>query len=143
MGHIASSLTTSKRDARTTRGMTLVEVLISLSVMIVFVLPTVIGLSQALSVTSQSSTTVMASSIARERIEYLKTVGYGSIQTTARTPVDLRTGDSYFQLETTVVEEQPNTALLEGLKRVEVKVYKYGSAIPLVILFTYYTPVGV
>jgi prepilin-type N-terminal cleavage/methylation domain-containing protein len=129
---------------RARRGLTLVEVLIALAVMMVFVLPVVIGLSQALSVTSQSSTAVVASSTARQTIENLKAVGYANIQSSAtRSTADLRPGDHYFEIETVVVEEQPNTAKLDGLKRVEVSVYQAGSQTPLVVLFTYFTPVGV
>ena len=125
-------------------GLTLVEVLIALAVMMVFLLPVVVGLSQALMISSQSSTSVAASSIARQTIENLKVVGYNNIQSSSvRSPADLRPGDHYFEVETKVTEVVPNDASLKGLKLAEVTVYQARSQTPLVVLTTYFTPAGV
>ncbi|MFB3880472.1 MAG: prepilin-type N-terminal cleavage/methylation domain-containing protein [Armatimonadota bacterium] len=129
------------------RGLTLVEVLVSLAIMIVFVLPVIIGLSHALAITSQSSTSVAASGIARQIVEDMKATAYDSIQSSGtRTSYDLRPGDHYFQAETVVSEESdPNdpTNPMKRIKQAEVAVYQTGSATPLVVLFTYFTPAGV
>jgi len=128
------------------RGLTLVEVLIALSVLAVFLLPVMVGFSQALITTSQASISAAASSVARGMIEDLKMVGYDYIQSsTGRSYKDLKTaGDHYFQVETKVTEVEPNDQVsLKGLKLVEVTVYNTGSQTPLVALSTYFTPAGV
>jgi prepilin-type N-terminal cleavage/methylation domain-containing protein len=128
------------------RGLTLVEVLIALSVLAVFLLPVMIGFSQALITTSQASISAAGSSVARGMIEDLKLVGYDGIQSsTGRSYKDLKTaGDHYFQVETKVTEVEPNDQVsLKGLKLVEVTVYNTGSQTPLVALSTYFTPAGV
>ena len=124
--------------------MTLLEVLISLAVLIVFVVPAVTGLSQALAASNQSSTSAAASSIARETLENLKLLGYSAVQSSAQPSfADLRPGDHFFQVTTRVTEIEPNDASLKGLKQVEVSVCQTGSQTPLVVLTTYFTPVGV
>jgi len=126
------------------RGLTLVEVLIALTVLAVFLLPVMIGFSQALIATSQSSISAAASSIARQMIEDLKAVSFDSIQSSAgRSSVDMRPGDLFFQVETKVTVVEPNDATLKGLKLVEVSVYLTGSKTPMVVLSTYFTPAGV
>jgi len=130
------------------RGLTLVEVLIALTVLAVFLLPVMIGFSQALITTSQASISAAASSIARQTVEDMKVLGYDSIQSSAgRVYADMRPGqnppDHYFQVETKVTELEQNDASLKGLKFVEVSVYRTGSQTPLVVLSTYFAPFGV
>jgi hypothetical protein len=113
-------------------------------VLTVFLLPVMIGFSQALITTSQASTSAAASSIARQTIENLKAVGYDSILSSeVRSAADLRPGDHYFEVETRVTEVEPNDLSRKGLKQAEVSVYQTKSQTPLVVLTTYFTPAGV
>jgi prepilin-type N-terminal cleavage/methylation domain-containing protein len=125
------------------RGLTLVEVLVALTILAVILLPVMVGFSQALITTSQSSITAVATSIAREKIEELKLRPYELIQSQPGEHRDLRPGDSYFEVEATVTENRPDDAAHSGLKTAVVSVYRSGSARPLVTLSTYFTPAGV
>jgi hypothetical protein len=121
-------------------------VLIALSVLAVFLLPVMIGFSQALITTSQASISAAASSVARGMMEDLKAVPYDGIQSsTERSYRDLRTaGDHYFQVKTMVAEVEPNDpTTLKGLRLVEISVYLTGSQTPLAVLSTYFSPAGV
>ncbi len=134
------------RVLRTTRsaGLTLVEILIALTILAVVLLPVMVGFAQALITTSQSSTSAVASSIARQTLESMKAVGYSYAlvgQTT--TPADLVPGDAFFQIKTTVTEIEPDDASHKGLKKIEVLVYQKGSSSAMVALSTYISPVGV
>ena len=125
-------------------GMTLLEVLIALVVLGMFLVPAMLAVSQAVITSNESSIAVVASSIARQRLESLKLLSYDSIQSSPeRSSADLRPGDRYFQVATTVTETQPNGPNLDGVKEVVVTVYQAGSQSPLVVLTTRVTPVGV
>jgi prepilin-type N-terminal cleavage/methylation domain-containing protein len=125
-------------------GLTLVEILIALTILAVVLLPVMVGFAQALITTNQSSTSAVASSIARQTIESIKVAGYSNAavgQTT--TTADLVPGDTFFQVKTTVTETEPNDASHKGLKKIEVLVYQKGSSSAMVALTTYISPVGV
>jgi prepilin-type N-terminal cleavage/methylation domain-containing protein len=136
------ALHTTRVDDRA--GLTLVEILIALTILAVVLLPVMVGFAQALITTSQSSTSAVASSIARQTIESAKAAGYSNAavgQTTAA--ADLVPGDAFFQVKTTITEPEPDDASHKGLKKIEVLVYQKGSSYAMVALATYISPVGV
>ena len=124
-------------------GLTLVEVLIVVALLAMVLLPVMLGFSQALVTTSDSTITAAATSIARDEVEGLKTKGYASILNEERQPKDLKPGDSFFEVTVTVEELRAEGAAHQGLKRAVVSVYRRGGANPLVTLTGYFTPRGV
>jgi prepilin-type N-terminal cleavage/methylation domain-containing protein len=126
-----------------TAGVTLVEVLIALTILAVVLLPVMVGFSQALITTSRSSLSVVATNIARQKVEELKAQDYASLQSQARQRRDYRPGDAYFEVEVTVAELRPNDAAKCGLKQAVVTVYQRGSSQPIVNITTFFTPIGV
>lgn len=116
------------------------EVLISLTILAVVLLPVMIGFSQAIITTNQTSIESVASSIARATLENLKVVGYDNILSQERAAAP---GNARFEVAVQVSEPEPNGPQLEGLKVAVVSVYQKGSASPMVVLTTYFTPVGV
>lgn len=128
-------------DARA--GLTLVEVLVALALLVVVLLPVVLGLSQALVTTSESAIAAAATSIARGKVEQLKALAYDGLTDQAREPYDLRPGDSFFEVAVTVDEVRPDDAAHSGLKKAEVIVYRTGGSQAMARLTTYFTPHGV
>jgi Tfp pilus assembly protein PilV len=130
-------------------GLTLVEILVALTLLAVVLLPVVIGLSQALITTSDSTITTTATSIARDRVEQLKTdirrpgYDFNSLASQPREPADYRPGDSFFEVEQTVEIARPDDAAHSGLKKVDIFVYRAGSSKPVVVLTTYLIPYGI
>jgi prepilin-type N-terminal cleavage/methylation domain-containing protein len=130
------------------RGLTLIEVLIALTLLAVILLPVMAGFSQALITTSRSSITAVAISIAREKVEELKSQAmageWEQIATQEEQPRDFKPGDGFFRVKVdvdTIVANDPLTDC--GLKRSVVSVYQTGSQGPAVTLTTYFTPSGV
>lgn len=122
------------------RGLTLLEVLIALSVLGVFLLPVILALTQALTTSTQSTTVVAATSIARQTVERLKSVGYDNVQSSPEpTPADLKPGDGYFEVTTSVAL----AAGVNSVKEIVVSVRRTGSQEPLAVLRTLLIPVGV
>jgi prepilin-type N-terminal cleavage/methylation domain-containing protein len=124
------------------QGFTLVEVLIVVALLAMVLLPVMLGFSQALVTTSDSTITAAATSIARDEVEGLKTKGYASILSKARQPKDLKPGDSFFEVTVTVCE-RPNGAAQQGLKRAVISVYRRGGTNPVVTLTSCFAPRGV
>lgn len=124
-------------------GFTLVEVLVALAILAVFLLPVVIGFWQSLVTTNQSSISVAASSIAREKIEELKGKDFDALDGEPRDTRDFTPGDGFFEVAVTVETLRPNDAADSGLKKAEVSVYRAGGAEPLAIATTYMIPFGI
>ncbi len=130
-------------------GMTLVEILIALTLVAVVLLPVVIGLSQALFATAESTITGAATSIARDKMEEVKadarrpTFDFASLSSQPRVSADLKPGDSYFEVEVMVETVRPNDDRRSGLKKVAVSVYQAGTERPITTLTTHFTPTGI
>jgi len=126
-------------------GFTLVEVLIALCVLGVALLAMVASLTQALATTSQSTISAAATSIARDKMEDLKRVGYDGLASQSRQRSDFKPGDGFFEVSVTVDPplraDDPVTQT--GLTRAVVTVYRTRSSQPLVTLCSYFTPKGV
>ncbi|MCJ7751823.1 MAG: prepilin-type N-terminal cleavage/methylation domain-containing protein [Armatimonadetes bacterium] len=130
-------------------GFTLVEVLVALTLMAFVLLPVMMGLSQALISTSESSITAAATSVARDKTEQLKALvlgsssGFAALVSQPREPADLRPGDSFFEVEVTVETVRPDDSLHSGMKKAAVMVYRTGSDRPVTTLTTYLVPFGI
>ena len=130
-------------------GFTLVEVLVALTLMAFVLLPVMMGLSQALISTSESSITAAATSVARDKNEQLKALvlgsssGFATLASQPREPADLRPGDSFFEVEVTVETVRPDDSLHSGMKTAAVMVYRTGSDRPVTTLTTYLVPFGI
>ena len=130
-------------------GFTLVEVLVALTLMAFVLLPVMMGLSQALVSTSQSSITAAATSIARDKNEQLKALvrssasGFAALASQPREPADLRPGDAFFEVEVTVETVRPDDSQHSGLKKAEVTVYRANGDHPVTTLTTYLMPFGI
>ena len=130
-------------------GFTLVEVLVALTLMAFVLLPVMMGLSQALISTSESSITAAATSVARDKNEQLKALvrssssGFDALASQPREPADLRPGDSFFEVEVTVETVRPDDSLHSGMKTAAVMVYRTGSDRPVTTLTTYLVPFGI
>ena len=139
--------TPSKLSA--TAGLTLVEILVALSLVAVVLLPVMIGLSQALVATSESTITAAATSVARNRVEEIKALArrqgfdFSSLAGQPREPADLKPGDHFFELEVTVDTVRPDDNQQSGLKQVVVTVYRTGSDKAAARVTTYFAPYGV
>lgn len=116
------------------------EVLIALTILAVVLLPVMIGFSQAIITTNETSIESVASSIAWATLENLKVVGYDNILSQERAAAP---GNPRFEVAVEVSEPEPNGPQLEGLKVAVVSVYQKGSPSPMAVLTTYFTPVGV
>lgn len=125
------------------RGLTLVEVLVALAILAVAILPVVVGFWQSLVATNESSISVAASSIVREKVEELKAKTFDELDSEPRELRDLNTGDGFFEVAVTVETVRPNDAANSGLKKAEVSVYRAGGAQSLAIATTYVTPFGI
>ena len=121
------------------RGMSLVEVLVALVLLAVALLPVVVGFSQALVATSDSSIAAVAASIAREKMEEMKSVDFDLLDSQPREPRDLRAGNSFFEVASQV---EAHTSVPD-LKKVAVVVYRYGGTRPIVTVTTYVARAGV
>jgi len=130
-------------------GFTLVEVLVALTLMAFVLLPVMMGLSQALVSTSESSITAAATSIARDKNEQLKALvrssasGFAALASQPREPADLRPGDAFFEIEVTVETVRPDDSQHSGLKKAEVTVYRANGDHPVTTLTTYLMPFGI
>jgi len=137
--------TTSRGES----GFTLVEVLVALTLMAFVLLPVMMGLSQALVSTSESSITAAATSIARDKAEELKALvlgsssGFAALASQPREPADLRPGDSFFEVEVTVETIRPDDSQHSGMKKAAVTVYRAGGDRPVTTLTTYLMPFGI
>ncbi len=129
--------------------MTLVEILIALTLVAVVLLPVVIGLSQAIVSTSDSTIIAVATSIARDKMEQVKAdarrpaFDFASLSSEPRVSADLKPGDSYFEMDVTVETVRPDDETHSGLKKVAVSVYHAGTEMPLTTVTTYFTPNGI
>jgi len=130
-------------------GLTLVEILVALSLVAVVLLPVIIGLSQALVTTSESTITSAATSIARNRVEQIKDqvrrpgFDFNSLSGQPRQLADLKPDDHFFEVEVTVETIRPDDDQQSGLKKAVVTVYRKGSDYPTAMVTTYFTPYGV
>ncbi len=125
------------------RGLTIIEVLVALIILSVVLLPIVLGFSQALIATSNSSITSAASSIAREKAEELKSKQFEELDTQPREPRDLNPGDGFFEVAVTIETVRPDDAAHSGLKKADVSVYRAGGSDPVAGITTYFTPYGI
>jgi len=136
-------------ENRTRTGFTLVEVLVALTLVAMVLLPVVLGLSQALVSTSESTMLAAATSIARQKMEDLKseirdpTKGFDAVVSQEREPADLNPGDSFFEVAVTVETTRPQDSADSGMKKAVVTVYRAGSERPLTVLTTYLVVAGV
>jgi prepilin-type N-terminal cleavage/methylation domain-containing protein len=134
---------------RGSHGLTLVEILVALSLVAIVLLPVVIGLSQALVSTSQSTLTAAATSIARDKMEQVKAgarrsdFDFASMSSEPRVAADLKAGDSFFEVEVVVETIRPDDDSRSGLNKVAVSVYQAGTERPITTLTTYFTPAGI
>ena len=119
------------------------EVLVALTLLAVVLLPVIVGFSQALASSSQSSISVAAASIARDKIEQLKCADFDNVQSEPRETRDWDPGDSFFEVEVTVQTVRPNDSADAGLKEAEVTVYRTGGQEPVVVSTTYFIPFGI
>ena len=130
-------------------GFTLVEVLVALTLMAFVLLPVIIGLSQALISTSESTITAAATSTARERSEQLKALvrsssaGFTALASQPREPADFKPGDAFFEVEVVVETVRPDNSVHSGMKKAAVTVYRSGGDRPLTTLTTYLVPFGI
>lgn len=125
------------------RGLTIVEVLVALIILSVVLLPIVLGFSQALIATSNSSITAAASSIAREKAEELKARQFEELDSQPREPRDLNPEDGFFEVAVTIETVRPDDAAHSGLKKADVSVYRAGGSDPVAGITTYFTPYGI
>ena len=125
------------------RGMTLVEVLVALIILSVVLLPIMLGFSQALIATSNSSITAAAASIAREKAEELKSKQFEELDSQPRETRDLNPEDGFFEVAVTIETVRPDDAAHSGLKKAEVSVYRAGGSAPVSGITTYFTPYGI
>lgn len=125
------------------RAFTLVEVLVSLAILAIVILPVVVGFSQSLITTNQSSVSVAASSILREKVEELKTTDFSALDSQPRQARDLNPDDGFFDVAVVVDTIRPDDAAHSGLKRAQVSVYRAGGSEPLAIATTYFSPFGI
>jgi Tfp pilus assembly protein PilV len=121
----------------------MVEVLIALTLVAVVLLPVVVGLSQALRSSTQSSMSVAAASIAREKIEQLKCAEFDSVESQPRESKDWALGDSFFEVSVEVETVRPDDSAASGLKKAQVTVYRSGGQDPMVVSTTYFIPFGI
>ncbi len=139
---------TSATKWRGDHALTLVEILVALTLVAVVLLPVVIGLTQALVATSETSITAAATSIGREKVEQIKAetrrpdFDFADLSSEPRVAADLKPGDSFFEVEVTVEIVRPNDEQRSGLKKVQVCVYQAGTDRPITALTTYFTPAG-
>jgi Tfp pilus assembly protein PilV len=119
------------------------EVLIALTLVAVVLLPVVVGLSQALRSSTQSSVAVAAASIARDKIEQLKCAEFDGVQSEPRETMDWAPGDSFFEVAVEVETVRPDDSAASGLKKAEVTVYRTGGQDPVVVSTTYFIPFGI
>ena len=104
-------------------GLTLVEILVALTLMAVVLLPVVIGLSQSLVATSNTSIAAVATSIAREKAEALKaqtrepTFDFAMLTSQPRESADYKPGDGYFEVDLVVETVRPDDSSNAGLKK--------------------------
>ena len=130
-------------------GFTLVEVLVALTLMAFVLLPVMMGLSQALVSTSESSITAAATSVARDKNEQLKalvrnsTSGFAALASQPREPADFRPGDSFFEVEVTVETVRPDDSHHSGMKKAAVTVYRADGDRPVAMVTTYLVPFGI
>ena len=130
-------------------GLTLVEILVALTLMAVVLLPVVIGLSQSLVATSNTSIAAVATSIAREKAEALKAetrqsdFDFALLTSQPRESADYKPGDSYFEVDLVVETVRPNDSSNAGLKKAAISVYRAGAEDPLMTLTTYLAPHGI
>jgi prepilin-type N-terminal cleavage/methylation domain-containing protein len=124
-------------------GLTLVEVLIALVVLAVVLLPVMLGFTQALATTSESSISAAATSIVRDKVEELKRMDYSVLTSQPREARDLRPGDGFFEVAVTVEVRRPDDAAQAGLKEAVLSVYRTGSSDPVATVDTYFTPHGI
>ena len=129
-------------------GLSLVELLVALTILAVVLLPVMVGFSQALVATNQSSISGAAASIAREKMEELKLLaysnyysGYSEIGNEERQPRPLGNQAGFFEVAVAVTVIRDDATA--GLKQAVVSVYRTGSADPVVTLTSYFTPRGV
>lgn len=125
------------------RGLTLVEVLVALVLLAIVLLPVVVGLSQALGTTSESTISAAAASIARDKMEELKGMDFADVGDQSPESRDLKPGDSFFRVLVTVSTVRPDNEAQVGLKKVVVRVHRPGGKTPVSVLSTYLTPFGV
>jgi len=125
------------------RGLTLVEVLIALTILAAALLPMIVGFSQALITTGNSTIAATATSIAQEKMEELKAKPFADLQSRGREPRDLNGGDSFFEVEVTVDTVRPDDARHGGLKMAAVSVYRAGDDQAVVVLSSYFAPFGI
>ena len=130
-----------RRKLISTGGLSLVEILVALVILAVVLLPVIVGFSQALITTSQSTISAAASSIAREKVEELKRVDYAYLQSQEREARPFGSQPGFFEVAVavTVVRDDANA----GLKQAVISVYRTGSSNPVVTLTTYFTVRGV
>ncbi len=139
----------SATKVRGDHGLTLVEILVALTLVAVVLLPVVIGLTQALVATSETSITAAATSIARDKVEQIKAemrrpdFDFAALSSEPREAVDLKPGDSFFEVDVTVEIVRPNDDRRSGLKKVQVCVYRAGTDRAITALTTYFTPAGI
>jgi prepilin-type N-terminal cleavage/methylation domain-containing protein len=124
------------------RGLTLVEVLVALALLAIVLLPVVVGLSQALAMTSDSTIAAAAASIARDKVEELKGMEFGDLGNQPAETRDLKPGDGFFQVSVAVTVVRAENAAHVGLKNAVVTVCRSGGTRPLAVLSTYVTPYG-
>lgn len=124
-------------------GLTLVEVLIALVVLAVVLLPVMLGFTQALATTSESSISAAATSIVRDKMEELKRTDYSALTSQGLEVRDLRPGDGFFEVGVTVEVRRPDDAAQAGLKEALIWVSRRGSSDPVATARTYFTPSGI
>jgi len=138
-----------REKRKASSGLTLIEVLVALTLVAAVLLPVMIGLSQALVSTSESSIVAAATSIGRQRVEEIKAVArsatfdFASLESQPRETADLNPGDGFFEMEVIVETVRADDASHSGLKKVEVAVYRAGSDRATVTMTTYVMPFGI
>jgi Tfp pilus assembly protein PilV len=121
----------------------LVEVLVALALLAIVLLPVVMGLSQALTSTSESTISAAAASIARDKVEELKGMSFADLASQPRQSRDLKVGDAFFEVAVVATTVRADNDLHVGLKNAVVSVYRTGGARPVAVLSTYLVPYGV
>lgn len=121
-------------------GLTLVEVLVALVILMAVLLPVIAAFTQALVATNQSAISCAATAVAVDKMEELKQMDYSAVQSQARQPRPFGNRPGFFEVEVNVTTERDDP--VAGLKRVVVSVYRAGSQSPVVTLASYFAVRG-
>ncbi len=122
-----------KSARKKTRGVTLVELVMTMVVLGIVAVPLTLLLYEHVEGTFMSSDQVMAAQLGRREMERLNNAAYDSLLTESQANYE-----GYdFDVSTTVTYVQGNPSSAESLKQVQIEVTKSGSSEVLASFITY------